>query len=123
MFSGPGGQQALEVGNNTELRQKDPTLVARVILETLCLVITSADNTRADTIEKVVAALQADPKSLTFGGSMPPGEDYLSMILLCDLLGIDGKECKYVFYDGGGETIPALMGGHVDLSFSALAKL
>jgi putative tricarboxylic transport membrane protein len=121
LFSGAGGMQALEVGNNTELRQKDATLVARVILETTCMV-TAADNPKVDTIEKLIAALKADPKSVTFGGSAAPGEDYLAPVMVFDALGLNSKDLKYVVYDGGGECIPALMGHHIDISFSSTAE-
>ncbi|MDR1179711.1 MAG: hypothetical protein LBK44_04335 [Spirochaetales bacterium] len=121
LFSGAGGMQALEVGNGTELRQKDATLVARVILETTCMV-TAADNPKVDTVEKLIAALKADPKSVTFGGSAAPGEDYLAPIMVFDALGLNSGDLKYVVYDGGGECIPALMGHHIDISFSSTAE-
>lgn len=123
VISGTGVLVPNEVSgeNGDYAHQADLTPICRLITETTVLVCAS-DNNEVDTIEKLAAKLQADPTSVTFGGTIPPGEDYLSMILVLKELGVDVSQVNYVYYNGGGETLPALLGGNIDVSFSSASK-
>src|SRR6185312_16309423 len=58
---------------------------------------------------------KADPNSITIAGGGAPGTlDYLNAILLGEAHGIEGSQIKYTAYDGGGEAMTALVGGHAD---------
>jgi putative tricarboxylic transport membrane protein len=119
--SGSGAITPIEVGNNTKLRQTDLTAVAGLVLETMSMVV-SINNKELDTMDKFLAKLRSDPTSINFGGNLPPGEDYLTLVMICNTLGIDYKQLNYVYYDGSGEVLPALLGGHIDVSFSGTAE-
>jgi putative tricarboxylic transport membrane protein len=119
--SGSGAITPIEVGNNTKLRQTDLTGVARLVLETMAVVV-SPKNTEIDSLDTFLAKLKNDPASINFGGNLPPGEDYLTLVVICNTLGVDYRKCNYVYYDGSGEVLPALLGGHIDVSFSGTAE-
>jgi len=69
------------------------------------------------TLGDVVAALQADPDSLTIaGGSAPGSMDHIKVALLGKAIGIDPLDMAYVPFQGGGEALTALLGGHTDMA-------
>ena len=123
IISGTGVLVPNEVAGENEpfAHQADLTPICRLITETTVLVC-AAGNEEINTLDKLVAKLQADPSSIVFGGTIPPGEDYLSMILVLQAIGVDWHDVNYVYYNGGGETLPALLGGTIDVSFSSSSK-
>jgi putative tricarboxylic transport membrane protein len=68
------------------------------------------------TLDDLIATLRADPKSVTFGGgSAPGGMDHIKVALLAKAIGIDPLDIVYVPFQGGGEALAALLGGHTDV--------
>jgi putative tricarboxylic transport membrane protein len=68
------------------------------------------------TLADLVKALKADRKSVTFAGGSAPGSlDHIKVALLAKEIGIDPLEVIYVPYQGGGEALASLLGGHVDV--------
>ena len=53
---------------------------------------------------------------VTIGGSK--GDDIATYQALCEELGFDETQLPYITYDGTGDAITALLGGHVDLLIS-----
>ena len=75
------------------------------------------------TIDDLVAAWKADPKSMAVGGgSSPGGPDHLLPMQLAQAVGIDPKEVNYVAYDGGGELLPAILGGKVAFAATGVGE-
>lgn len=65
------------------------------------------------TLGDLVAALKADPKSVTFsGGSAPGSMDHIKVALLGKAIGKNPLELVYVPFQGGGEALASLLGGH-----------
>lgn len=123
LLSGSGALSPNEAAgqNGDYLHQKDLTPICRLILETMCMVC-AADNEEINTLDKFIAKVKEDPTSITFGGTIPPGEDYLSMVLILDAIGVDWHDVNYVYYNGGGEALPALLGHNIDVSFSGTSE-
>jgi putative tricarboxylic transport membrane protein len=119
LYSGSGGLVSLEIANNIKLKQSDMTPLARIVVETMCMVV-GANNKDLNTVEKFVARMKSDPGSINFGGDMPPAQDYLSLVTICTLLGVDPAAVNYIHYDG--DYLAALMGGHLDISFSGASE-
>ncbi len=70
-----------------------------------------------ETLDQLVAALEADPTSIVFGGGSPVGgQDHFKVLLLTQELGIDPSEVPWVAYDGGGEAQSALLGGEIQVA-------
>lgn len=65
------------------------------------------------TLKELMDAAKANPASVTFVGGGAPGTwDHLNIIQVARKAGVDLKAIKYNPYDGGGEALTALLGGH-----------
>ncbi|SCG54262.1 putative tricarboxylic transport membrane protein [Micromonospora inositola] len=75
------------------------------------------------TINDLVAAWKANPKGIAVGGgSSPGGPDHLLPMQLAKTVGIDPKQVNFVSYDGGGELLPAVLGGKVAFGASGFGE-
>jgi len=69
------------------------------------------------TLGDLVDALQADPKSVSFsGGSAPGSMDHIKVALLGKAIGKNPLELVYVPFQGGGEALASLLGGHTKVA-------
>ncbi|MGV8843368.1 MAG: Bug family tripartite tricarboxylate transporter substrate binding protein [Pseudomonas sp.] len=87
-----------------------------------------AISVRADspykTLPDLINALKKDPSSVVFGaGATIGGQDWMQTALLARLAGIDPKDLRYVAFEGGGETLTAMLGGHVQVTSSGLGEV
>jgi putative tricarboxylic transport membrane protein len=65
----------------------------------------------------VINALKADPKSATFAGGSAPGSlDHIKIALLAKAIGVDATKLVYVPFQGGGEALASLLGGHAEIA-------
>ncbi|MGY0006128.1 Bug family tripartite tricarboxylate transporter substrate binding protein [Micromonospora sp. I033] len=75
------------------------------------------------TINDLVAAWKADPRKIAVGGgSSPGGPDHLLPMQLAKTVGIDPRQVNFVSYDGGGELLPAVLGGKVAFGASGFGE-
>jgi putative tricarboxylic transport membrane protein len=75
------------------------------------------------TLTDLVAALKADPKSVTFAGGSAPGSlDHIKAALLAKAIGIDPTKIVYVPFQGGGEALTSLLGGHTNVATLDLSE-
>ncbi|MEV0807075.1 tripartite tricarboxylate transporter substrate binding protein [Micromonospora sp. NPDC050200] len=75
------------------------------------------------TIQDLVTAWKANPKGIAVGGgSSPGGPDHLLPMQLAKAVGIDPRQVNYVSYDGGGELLPALLGGKIAFGASGFGE-
>ena len=69
-----------------------------------------------ETLDELVAAVQADPTSVIFGGGSPQGgQDHFKVLLFAEEIGVDPAEVPWVAYDGGGEAQNALLGNEIEV--------
>lgn len=74
-------------------------------------------NSKFKTLDDLVKALKADPKSVSFcGGSAPGSLDHIKAALFAKELGIEPTKITYVPFQGGGEALTSIMGGHTDVA-------
>ncbi|TVO68384.1 Bug family tripartite tricarboxylate transporter substrate binding protein [Denitromonas ohlonensis] len=65
-------------------------------------------------LKDLMAALKADPTSVVFGaGGSVGSQDWMKSALVAKAAGVDFKSMRYVAFEGGGEAMTALQGGHV----------
>ncbi len=78
-------------------------------------VIAVAKNSPYNTLGELMAAVRSDPRSIGFaGGSAVGGWDHLKVLITARAAGIqDVRQIKYVAFQGGGEAVTQLVGGHV----------
>lgn len=66
-----------------------------------------------NTLGELFDAIKADPNAIQFCGGGAPGTwDHLQCMMAADAAGVDLSTLKYNTYDGGGEALTALLGGH-----------
>ncbi len=65
---------------------------------------------------EMLADLKANPKSFAIGsGGSVGSQDWFKSALVAKAGGVDPKEMKYVAFEGGGEGLTALLGGHIQV--------
>jgi putative tricarboxylic transport membrane protein len=72
-------------------------------------------------VKDLIARLKQDPASLSIGVPSLTGGGYYAIALAAKAHGIDPKRLKTVVFKSGGDSITALLGGHIDLMFSTTA--
>lgn len=107
--------------NKSEAKLDQTTPIARLIEESGAIVV--AKDSPYQTIDDLVQAWKADPTSLAVGGgSSPGGPDHLLPMQLAQTVGIDPKDVNFVAYDGGGDLLPAVLGGKVAFGASGFGE-
>lgn len=78
-------------------------------------VIGVAKDSPYKTLSDLMDAIKADPSKVAIaGGSAVGGWDHLKVLIAAKAAGIDNvKSIKYVAFQGGGEAVTQLVGGHV----------
>ena len=78
-------------------------------------VIAVGKNSPIGSLSELMDKVKADPSSIAFaGGSAVGGWDHLKVLVAAKAAGISNvKSIKYVAFDGGGEAVTQLLGGHV----------
>ena len=65
-------------------------------------------------LKDVITAVKADPTKVVFGaGGTVGSQDWMKAALLVRASGLDPKRMRFVAFEGGGEAVTALQGGHV----------
>lgn len=107
--------------NKTQQKLDQTTPIAKLIEESGAIVVPK--NSPYKTIQELVAAWKKDPKSLAVGGgSSPGGPDHLLPMQLAQTVGIDPKQVNFISYDGGGDLLPAILGGKVAFAASGFGE-
>lgn len=107
--------------NETEARVADATPIARLIEEAGAIFVPAKSPYK--TLADLVTAWKADPAGFAVGGgSSPGGPDHLLPMQLADAVGIKAKDVNYVAYDGGGELLPAILGGQIKFAVSGYGE-
>lgn len=107
------GQMMSTISNDAAVKLENLTPLGTLALDTLMLVV-SADGGAA-TYADLVAEAKAEPQSVTVGGAARGSEDNLVFTMLNDSADI---ELQYVPFEGGGEILAALLGGHIDAAIA-----
>ena len=78
--------------------------------------IVVAESSPFKSLKDVIAAVKADPSKVVFGaGGTVGGQDWMKAALIAKSAGLDPKAMRFVAFEGGGEAITALQGGHVQV--------
>lgn len=75
------------------------------------------------TLDDVMQAAKADPAALVFGaGGSVGSQDWMKAAILLKSVEADPRAMRYVAFDGGGESIAALLGGSIDVYTGDVAE-
>jgi putative tricarboxylic transport membrane protein len=78
--------------------------------------IVVADSSPFKSLKDVIAAVKADPTKVVFGaGGTVGSQDWMKAALTAKAAGLNPKAMRFVAFEGGGEAITALQGGHVQV--------
>ncbi len=73
-----------------------------------------AENSPYKTLKDVMAAMKADPTKVVLGaGGTVGSQDWMKAALTARAGGVNPKTMRYVAFEGGGEALTALQGGHI----------
>lgn len=99
----------------------DVTPVAKLLEEPEVVLVPS--NSPFRTMSDLVDAWRADPAGLSFaGGSAEGGADGLFRLLLARAIGVDASASTYTQFEGGGQLLPALLTGDVDVATTGASE-
>lgn len=75
-----------------------------------------AENSPIKSLADVVAAVKADPTKVVFGaGGTVGSQDWMKAALTARAAGLNPRTMRFVAFEGGGEALTALQGGHVQI--------
>jgi putative tricarboxylic transport membrane protein len=73
-----------------------------------------AENSPFKNLKDVMAAMKADPSKVVLGaGGTVGSQDWMKAALIARAGGVNPKTMRYVAFEGGGEALTALQGGHI----------
>ncbi|WP_175410510.1 tripartite tricarboxylate transporter substrate binding protein [Streptomyces sp. TRM64462] len=100
----------------------DFTPIARLNTEPLAYVVKASSPFK--TFGDLAAKLKADPKSVSIAGGSGPGSlDHVGLAGAVKAAGADASKVKYVPFDGGGEALTALLGGHAEAAVAGASEV
>jgi hypothetical protein len=74
------------------------------------------------TLDDLIAAFRADPRSISWGGGSAGGTDEILVRLLADGVGVPRSGVNYIAYSGGGQALASVLGAHVSAAVSGLGE-
>ena len=75
-----------------------------------------ADSSPFKSLKEVMTALKADPTKVVLGaGGTVGSQDWMKAALVARSGGVNPKTMRYVAFEGGGEAMTALQGGHIQV--------
>ena len=109
------------ITETSSARATEATPIARLIEEPEGVMVRADSPFR--TIDELTSAWQADPPRFAIGGgSQRGGPDHLLTTKIAEALGVAPADVDYVSHDGGGEPLPALLGGSIDAAASGVRE-
>lgn len=98
----------------------DVTPIARLTTEWEVIVVPA--DSEFQTLDDLIAAFQADPASISWGGGSAGGTDHILVGLLAQSVGVDPLQVNYIPFSGGGEALAAILGGQVSAGVSGIGE-
>jgi len=75
-----------------------------------------AESSPLKSLSDLIAAVKADPTKVVFGaGGTVGSQDWMKAALTAKAAGLNPRSMRFVAFEGGGEAITALQGGHVQV--------
>ncbi len=106
--------------NASEVTLADVTAVSRLTTEFEVIVVPA--DSEYQTLDDLLAAFQADPTAISWGGGSAGGADHILVGLIAQAEGIDPTQINYVPFSGGGEALAAILGGQVSAGVSGIGE-
>ena len=101
----------------TPYSYKDMTPIAKVFSEYEMMVVRAESPIKS--LKDIEAVLRKDPGGYSIGGASLGNADHIAVALFAKAIGVDPGKLRYIPYSGG-ESNPAILGGHVDVGMGGL---
>ncbi|MBP6122662.1 MULTISPECIES: Bug family tripartite tricarboxylate transporter substrate binding protein [Providencia] len=76
------------------------------------------------TLNDLMDTFKKDPNSIVFGaGGSIGSQDWMKTALLAKAVDIDPRKMRYVAFEGGGETLTALLGNHIQVLSGDISEM
>lgn len=106
----------------SQLTYEDFTPLATLATEWQTIAVPA--NSKYKTAQEVMEQLKKDPKSIKIGvGPALGNDDHLAFVQAATTFGVDPSQLNFLVYEGGGDTVTALLGNHVDVITTSLADV
>ena len=96
------------------------TPIARLTSEYEVIVVPASSPHK--TMDDLVKAFKANPGAVSWGGGSAGGTDHILVGMIAKAVGADVAKINYVPFKGGGDSIAAIVGGHVTAGVSGLGE-
>ena len=106
--------------NKSPVNLTQVTPVARLTSEWEVIVVPA--NSPHKTMGDLVKAFRENPGKVSWGGGSAGGTDHILVGLIAKAVGVDPARINYVAFKGGGEQVPAILGGHVTAGVAGLGE-
>ena len=106
--------------NKSPVNLAQVTPIARLTSEWEVIVVAASSPHK--TLGDLVKALKENPGKVSWGGGSAGGTDHILAGLIARAVGVDPAKINYVAFKGGGEQIPAILGGHVTAGIAGLGE-
>ena len=119
MIGGQAMVSAVEL-NRSAVKVQQATPLARLVAEYSVIVVPA--NSPYKTMADLVKDFKANPGSISWGAGSAGSTEHLLLGILAKAVGVDSSKLNYIAFKGGGEAVPAIIGGHVKAGASGLGE-
>lgn len=111
-----------ELLGSSDLTYEDFTPLATLATEWQSLAV--SPDSEYQSLEDLMKQMKEDPSSINIGvGPALGNDDHLSLVQAAKEFGVDPKKLNFLVYEGGGDVVTALLGGHVDVVTTSLSEV
>ena len=79
-------------------------------------------NSPFKSLDDLIQALRADPKSISWAGGSAGSADHVFIGLFAEKVGVDPRKINYVAFTGGGDASASVMGGQVSVGVAGYGE-
>jgi putative tricarboxylic transport membrane protein len=119
MVAGQAMVAAVEL-NKSPVKVQQVTPIARLLAEYSVIVVPA--NSPYKTMADVIKDFKANPGAVSWGAGSAGSTEHLLIGLIAKAVGVEGNKINYIAFKGGGEAVPAIIGGHVKVGASGLGE-
>jgi len=102
----------------TQVTRADMTPIANLLVEHTAITVRADSPMR--NLRDLAERLKADPESMVVGSAARGGVNHLALAIALKSGGVDPKRVKMVVFKTNGESIAAMMGGHIHFVTSSV---
>ncbi len=110
-----------ELAGIAQIRYTELTPLVLLMVENTALTVRMGSPLKG--MRDLIAALKADPESISFAMPSRGGVPHLTVAAAVKAAGLDPRKLKIVVFKGSGESMTSLLGGHVDVMVSSVGSV